>query len=71
MRTAYPDLQFTVEDLLAEEDKVTIRWNFSGTRTGELLGQPPTGQPYAEHAIVIFRLVGGKIVERWGAFVRE
>lgn len=71
LRTAYPDLHFTVEDLLAEGDKVAIRWIMRGTQTGELLGRPPTGQPHTEHAIVIFRLVGGKVVERWAAFVPE
>lgn len=70
LHTAYPDLRFTIEDLLGEGDKVAIRWTLHGTHTGPFLHLPPTGAPIAETAIVIFRLADGKIVERWAAFGR-
>ncbi len=68
LHTAQPDLQFTIDDLLAEEDRVAIRWTLRGTLTGPMLGQPPTGQPVQQTAIVIFRIADNKIVERWAAF---
>jgi predicted ester cyclase len=60
-----PDLRFSIEDSLAEADRVALRWVLSGTNTGGLAGRPPTNQPVEEHAIVIFRVVDGKITERW------
>ena len=47
---------------------VTIRWTMRGTSTGPLLGRPPSGQPVELAAIVIFRLAGGKIAERWAGW---
>lgn len=67
MRTAQPDLKFTVDDLLAEGDRVAIRWTLRGTNTGPMLGQPPSGEPVEMTAIVIFRIADGKIAERWAA----
>lgn len=68
LHTAQPDLQFSIDDLLAEADRVAIRWTLRGTHTGPMLGQPPTGQPVQQTAIVIFRIADSKIVERWAAF---
>jgi len=68
LHTAQPDLQFIVDDLVAEADRVAIRWTLRGTHTGPMLGQPPTGQPVQQKAIVIFRIADNKIVERWAAF---
>ena len=45
MHTAHPDLRFTIDDLVAEADRVTIRWTLRGTNTGPLLGRPPSGEP--------------------------
>ena len=56
MHTAHPDLRFTIDDLVAEADRVTIRWTLRGTNTGPLLGRPPSGQPVELSAIVIFRI---------------
>ena len=65
MHGAHPDLRFTIDDLIAEADRVTIRWTLHGTSTGPMLGRPPTGQPVELAAIVIFRIADGKIAERW------
>lgn len=68
MYRAHPDLHFTIDDLVAEGDRVTIRWTLRGTNTGPMLGRPPTGKPVELSAIVIFRITGGKIAERWAGW---
>jgi predicted ester cyclase len=68
MHGAHPDLRFSVDDLVAEGDRVTIRWTLRGTNTGPLLGRPPTGRPVELAAIVIFRIAEGKIAERWAGW---
>jgi steroid delta-isomerase-like uncharacterized protein len=68
MHGAHPDLRFTIDDLVAEGDRVTIRWTLRGTNTGPLLGRPPSGQPVELAAIVIFRIADGKIAERWAGW---
>ena len=68
MHTAHPDLRFTIDDLVAEADRVVIRWTLRGTNTGPMLGRPPSGQPVEYAAIVIFRIVNGQIAERWAAW---
>lgn len=68
MHTAHPDLQFTIDDLVAEADRVAIRWTLRGTNTGPMLGRPPSGQPVELAAIVIFRIADGRLAERWAAW---
>ena len=63
--TAFPDAQFTMEDLIAEGDRVVVRQTFRGTHQGELMGIPPTGKQVTLSAIVIVRIVNGKAVEVW------
>jgi steroid delta-isomerase-like uncharacterized protein len=65
-RAAFPDVQFTVEDLIAEGDKVTLRWSGQGTHKAELAGISATGKSVTITGIDIFRIVAGQIVERWG-----
>jgi steroid delta-isomerase-like uncharacterized protein len=62
---AFPDLHFTVEDLIAAGDKVVARLTARGTQQGELFGVPPTGTQVALSVIEIYRLVGGRIAEQW------
>jgi predicted ester cyclase len=63
--TAFPDLHFTVEDMIAEGDKVVARITMSGTQQGAFMGIPPTGKHVAFTAIDINRIAGGKSVEHW------
>jgi steroid delta-isomerase-like uncharacterized protein len=65
---AFPNLQETIEDQVAEGDKVTTRLTFRGTQSGELMGIPPTGRQVTFVALTLDRLVDGKIAERWHLF---
>ena len=64
-RAAFPDLRITVEDVLAEGDRVAVRSTVTGTHRGEFLGVPSTGRRVAVTAMALYRLAGGQIVERW------
>ena len=71
MLAAAPDIQATIEDIVAEGDKVAVRWTFRGTHTGESpLSGGPTGERLTAVAIAIYRFVGGKIAEDWGVDAR-
>jgi steroid delta-isomerase-like uncharacterized protein len=63
---AFPDLHITVEELIAEGDKVVERDTVTGTHQGEYMGVPPTGKPVAYNEIFIMRFVNGRIAEIWG-----
>ena len=65
MRTAFPDIHLTVEDIFAEGDKVVSRYTGRGTHKGDLMGIAPTGKQVAMTGMVISRHVGGKQVEAW------
>lgn len=65
LRKAFPDIQFTVEDQIAEGDKVVTRWTAHGTHQGEFQGLPPTGTHGAITGITIDRIANGKVVECW------
>ena len=67
-RRAFPDLRVTVEDLIAEGDKVVARLRFRGTHLGELEGIAPTGRRVDCTGIVVSRMEGGKIAEDWANF---
>src|SRR2546427_1772684 len=67
-RSALPDLHFTIEDEVAEGDKVVTRWTARGTHKGELMGIPPTGRQATVTGITINRMANGKIVEDWVNF---
>ncbi|MBI4233560.1 MAG: ester cyclase [Chloroflexi bacterium] len=65
IRAAFSNGHTTVDDLVAEGDKVVWRWTFRATHTGPLMGIPATGRQITMTGIVVDRVVGGKIVERW------
>lgn len=62
---AFPDTRHVIEDVIAEGDKVVIRLRAQGTHTGPLMGIAPTGKQVTMTGIAVYRLVDGKIVERW------
>ena len=61
----FPDLHRTVEDLIAEGDKVVARQTNRGTHLGDYMGIPATGKRVTFTAIAILRIADGKIVEHW------
>ena len=63
---AFPDIHLTIEDLVAEGDKVVFRITIRGTHQGAFMGIAPTGKPVTVSAIDIARFADGKIVEHWG-----
>ena len=74
-RAGFPDLQFTVEDMVAEGDRVVTRWSASGTHTGELRGIapyvrgiPPTNKRVTVTGITISHIANGQIVESWSSW---
>ena len=60
---AFPDLKFTVMDMIAEDDKVVAFWNISGTHQGEFRGVAPTGRKISVDGITINQLANGKIMD--------
>jgi steroid delta-isomerase-like uncharacterized protein len=66
VRAAFPDLRFTVDDLIAEGDKVAARVCVRGTHRHEFLGIPPTGKEIATSVVDVIRFRDGLAVERWG-----
>ena len=65
-RAAFPDMRLTVEDMIAEGDKVVDRVTVRGTHEGELMGIPASGKQVEFMETHISRIADGKIVERWG-----
>lgn len=65
LHQAFPDLKFTIDDHIAEGDRVVTRWSARGTHKGEFQGIPPTGKEVTLSGIDIDRIAGGKIVECW------
>jgi steroid delta-isomerase-like uncharacterized protein len=65
VRAAFPDLQITLHDLIAEGDLVVNRWSGTATHQEELMGMPGTGKKITMSGIGIHRLVNARIVELW------
>ena len=61
-----PDLHLTIEDLIAEGDKVVMRNTVTGIHQGEYMDHPPAGKTVTRNEIFIFRFAGGQIAEMWG-----
>ena len=64
----FPDLHFTIDDMVVEGDRVVVRWTFNGTHKGEFMGVPPTNKKITAWGIEIYRVVDGKFVESWERF---
>jgi steroid delta-isomerase-like uncharacterized protein len=65
---AFPDGKITVDDQIAEGDKVTTRWTAHGTNTGELMGMPATGREVTVTGMTYSRISGGQVHESWGSW---
>ena len=66
--TAFPDLKITAEDIVAEGDRVAVRWTATGTHRGDLMGIQATGKQVTISGMEILRIVDGKAVEHWEVF---
>jgi steroid delta-isomerase-like uncharacterized protein len=67
-RNAFPDVRFTIDEQIAEGDKVVTRWTAHGTHKGELVGIPATGKSSTVTGIAVDRIENGKIAENWAIF---
>jgi steroid delta-isomerase-like uncharacterized protein len=67
-RSAFPDIQVSIEDTVVEGDKIAARCSVRGTHRGKGLGIDPTHQPVMFTGMTIVRIEGGKIVEAWNNF---
>ena len=62
LRSAFPDIHYTLDDVLAEGDRVAVRWHWTGTHKGAFRAFPATGKAVLNTGVGIFRLKDGKIV---------
>lgn len=65
-RSAFPDLQVSIDDLMTVDDRVITRVMWRGTQTGQLLGADPTGKQVRVSGIDIARVSRGRLIEHWG-----
>ncbi len=68
LRSAFPDLTFTIEDHIAEGDRVVTRWSAQGTHLGEFQGMPASGKQIRVTGTDVDRIENGKIAECWMNF---
>ncbi|MCJ9696435.1 ester cyclase [Rhizobium sp. PRIMUS64] len=66
MRGGFPDIQWTLEEIIAEDDKIAARFTMRGTHQGPFLGVEPTGKSITVQAVNFYRLADGKFVEERG-----
>jgi len=66
MRGGFSDIQWTLEETIAEEDKVAARFTMNGTHTGTFMGVPPTQKTISVQALNIYHLENGQIVKEYG-----
>ena len=64
-RRGFPDVISTIEDLIAEEDKVVARWRSRATHQGDYMGIAPSGKEVEYTGISFYRIEGGKIAQSW------
>ncbi len=67
MLELFPDARFTVDDMIAEGDKVAVRVTLRGTHRGSFMGLPPTGAAVTSAETIVFRVLAGKVVETWAS----
>jgi steroid delta-isomerase-like uncharacterized protein len=61
--TGFPDLRFSIDDMIAEDEKLVVSWNISGTHRGEFMGIPPTNKKVSADGITIHHILNGKIMD--------
>jgi predicted ester cyclase len=66
LRTAFPDLQLAVENMVAEGDYVAFNYTINGTHQGEFMGIEPAGKRVSVRAMEMVQIAGGQMVDRWG-----
>lgn len=66
MRSGFPDIQWTLDDLVAEDDKVAARYTMRGTHSGSFMGVPPTGKSIMVKSMAFYRLSNGQFIEEQG-----
>src|SRR5215212_11781430 len=67
MLAVFPDLRVTIEDILAEDDRVAVRARWRGTHEQEFRGVPPSGKVVEFTGVVFWRIADGKLRERWAS----
>jgi steroid delta-isomerase-like uncharacterized protein len=67
-RAAFSDMRLTIDDEIAEGDRVVTRWTARGTHDGELFGIPATGKQSTVVGMTIDRIIDGRIVESWNSW---
>jgi steroid delta-isomerase-like uncharacterized protein len=70
LHTAFPDFKATINDIIAEGDKVVVYMTWTGTQRGEFMGIPPTGKSISIGVLDILRIAGGQVAEHWGLMDR-
>jgi predicted ester cyclase len=65
LQAGFPDIHFTLEDLVAEEDRVVVRWRWEGNHTGSFRGLPPMQKRVNNTGIVIYQIDHGKVIRAW------
>ena len=65
LRKGFPDIQFTIEDLVAENDRVTVRWHWKGTHSGPFAGFPASQNQVTNDGIAIYQVKDNKIIRSW------
>lgn len=68
LRIAFPDAQWTLEELLSDGDRVIGRWSFRGTHNGPFFNLPPSGKEVTYPILAIYRIEDGMIAEDWHIF---
>ena len=68
LRNSFPDIQITIHDIMAEEDKVMVRVLLEGTHSGSGLGVPPSGRRVRVAGIVLIRISKGQFIEGWNSW---
>jgi predicted ester cyclase len=65
LRAGFPDIHFTIEDLIADGDRVALRWKWEGTHQNSFRGFEPTGKRVTNTALAIYELRAEKVVRAW------